>query len=112
MRNERSPQWRRYVRFWRADIAADVDDEIAFHVDARTSELIGDGARPADARARALREFGDVERARTLRRSIDEQYVVRTRRQAFLAHLWQDVRIAARSLRRRPGFVAIVTLTL
>src|SRR4029079_9030853 len=30
-------------RFWRRDIGAEVDDEIAFHVDARADELVAGG---------------------------------------------------------------------
>ena len=39
----RTPAWRRYVRFWRPNIAADVDDELQFHIDmlARTYEAQG-----------------------------------------------------------------------
>ena len=29
------PKWRRHLRFWRADVHADVDDELRFHFDAR-----------------------------------------------------------------------------
>jgi hypothetical protein len=35
-----SAKWHRYVRFWRTNVSADVDDEIAFHVDARAKELV------------------------------------------------------------------------
>ena len=105
-------KWHRYLRFWRTNIAADVDDEIAFHVDARAQELIDAGATPADAKRRALEEFGDVERARVTLRSMDERHLAYSRRQALFTDLWQDVRIAARSLRRSPGFVVVVSLTL
>src|SRR5262249_24580177 len=67
-------KWHRYLRFWRTNIAADVDEEIAFHVDARAQELIDAGASPADAKRRALQEFGDVERARVTLRSMDERH--------------------------------------
>ena len=32
-------KWHRYLHFLRPNIAADVDAELAFHVDARTEEL-------------------------------------------------------------------------
>ncbi len=54
----------RAFRFWRRDIGAEVDDEIAFHVEARSEELIAGGISDAEARSRALAEFGDVDRAR------------------------------------------------
>ena len=99
-------------RFWRRDIGAEVDDEIAFHVDARAEELISAGAPRDEARARALAEFGDIDRARRTLRDLDERHARSTARREVFADLWQDVRVAARSLARAPGFVAVVTLTL
>jgi predicted permease len=107
-----SPKWHRYLRFWRANVAADVDAEIAFHVDARTQELVDTGATPEHARRQALAEFGDVERARATLRSMDERHIADVRRGAAFADVWQDVRVAVRSLRRAPGFVAVVSITL
>ena len=34
-----TPAWRRYLRFWGADPAADVNDEFAFHIQTRIDEL-------------------------------------------------------------------------
>jgi len=102
----------RAFRFWRRDIGADVDDEIAFHVDARAEELAATGVSRDEARTRALAEFGDVERARRTLRHLDERHARTTARREVFSDLWQDVRVAARSLARTPGFVAVVTLTL
>ncbi|HXT15716.1 MAG TPA: ABC transporter permease [Gemmatimonadaceae bacterium] len=106
------PQWHRYLRFWQSNIPADVEAEIAFHVDARTDELIAGGATPTDARERALREFGDVERARATLRDMDERHRSQAYRVELFTDLWQDIRVAARSLARVPGFVIVVALTL
>jgi len=102
----------RAFRFWRRDIGVDVDDEITFHVDARAEELIAGGMTGEEARARALSEFGDVDRARRTLRHLDERHARRIARREVFSDLWQDVRVAARSLARAPGFVAVVTLTL
>jgi len=112
MEQSSADKWHRYLRFWRTNVGADVDDEIAFHVDARTGELVDAGVDRAEARRRALAEFGDVERARSVLRSMDEQHETQSRRHELFIDLWQDVRIATRSLARAPGFVAVVTLTL
>jgi hypothetical protein len=65
------PAWRRYLRFWGADPAADVDEELRFHIECRVQEYIAQGMAPDAARAEALRRFGDVAAARrAARRSI------------------------------------------
>lgn len=112
MSNIPTNKWHRYLRFWRVNVQADVDAEIAFHVDARTQELIDEGFDPSAARARALREFGDVDRARGVLRAMDERHAAQSRRADIFSDLWQDMRIAARSLARAPGFVITVVLTL
>ncbi len=45
-------------------IAADLDDEFAFHLDELVRELLETGLDPAEARAAARRRFGDVTRIR------------------------------------------------
>ena len=54
---------RRLFRFptrARADVRRDVNDEIHFHLEMRTAELVAGGLSAADARAQALSEFGSV----------------------------------------------------
>ena len=43
----------------------DVDEELAFHLDMRTEELVAAGQARAEARVQAEREFGNVDVART-----------------------------------------------
>jgi hypothetical protein len=96
-RPTRDPLWRRYLRFWRVDVAADVDAEIAFHLAEREAALVARGLRPADARAQAEAEFGDVGAVRARLRAMGE---ARERRRGWgerLETLARDVRYAARS---------------
>src|SRR5688572_28615641 len=53
-----TPVWRRYLRFLRADVHADVDDELQFHIDMIAAGHAAAGLPPDEARARALDEFG------------------------------------------------------
>jgi putative ABC transport system permease protein len=112
MRGRSSSKWHRYLRFWRADVAADVDDEITFHVDARTQELCDAGLDPAAARRQALREFGDIDRARQTLRDMDERHAALARHAHLATDLVRDVRVAIRALARSPGLVATVAVTL
>ena len=41
------PAWRRYLRFWRPDPAADVADELRTHLELRVEELLSDGTTAA-----------------------------------------------------------------
>jgi predicted permease len=106
------PMWRRYLRFLGPDVRADVEDELAFHVEMRTQQLIEGGMEPEAARAEALRRFGDPERVRQeCERVGREQQRTRRRRERFGA-LRQDFHYAVRSLRKQPSFALVAILTL
>ena len=109
------PDHRRTFRFpWRttAQVEADVDEEVAFHLEERARELVAGGLDAAAARAQARREFGDVAAARARLRDEGVRQARRERRGRWLDELAQDTRFAARALRRRPGFLAVAVLTL
>jgi predicted permease len=106
------PRWRRYARFWRKDVRADIDDELCFHLDERTESLIGTGLAPGAARAQALAEFGDVDEITTGLRAIDDRIVRRSNWSGWVDRLRQDVSYAVRSLRRTPGVTATIVVTL
>ncbi|MGA2382782.1 MAG: ABC transporter permease [Gemmatimonadales bacterium] len=97
-----------------ARIGRDVDDEVAFHLDKRAEELTAAGRSPEEARAEALRRFGDVDDLRAFCRTLERPAVVRSRVREWLTDLGQDLRFAGRQVRRLPGFalVAVVTLAL
>ena len=82
----------------------DFRDEVHSHLVLETDRLIADGMSPDDARAEALRRFGNVAKV--------EERFYEASRVAWVDHLWRDVRYAIRGLRRAPSFVLITTLTL
>ena len=81
-----------------------VEEEVRFHLERRTGELVERGLRPHEARQEALRRFGGVMATRTGTRDAD---VI-----GWLDGVVQDVRHAARSLWRAPGLVTISVLSL
>ena len=108
----RDPSWRRYARLWASNVPADVDDELEFHLETRAAEYTAQGMPPAEARERARAEFGDLEEARRRCRAIDAERVRRRRRGELGEALRTDLRLALRGFVRRPGFAAVVLLTL
>jgi predicted permease len=96
----------------RRDIEADVEAEIAFHLEARAEELVEQGVAPAAARAQAEHEFGDVEDARRYIRAQDRATEAARRRRDHMGELRQDVVYAFRRLRSSPAFAVTAVLTL
>lgn len=81
-----------------------LDREIRDHIERETLANIDRGMSPEDARAAALRAFGNI--TRVTERTRDVWSLV------WLEQLWQDIRYGIRMLLRNPGFTAVVILTL
>ncbi len=104
--------WRRYRELFGSSPEHDVRDEVRFHLDTETEELIASGVSPDEARRHALARFGDVEQAMAACRESDHRRLERQRRGRVFDAFAQDLRYAVRSLLKRPGFTASVALIL
>jgi putative ABC transport system permease protein len=93
-------------------IAHDVDDELAFHLELKTRELIDAGHTPEAAQHLARAQFGDLEYTRRYLRGVDGGTESHARRVTLLEEIWQDTKYALRQLRHSPAYTAIAVLTL
>ena len=86
--------------FGRRGADAELAREIDAHIAERVDDLVDEGVSEADAQSQARREFGNktlqIERSR-------EVWIA-----PWLSSVWQDLRYAARSVVRQPGFAVSV----
>ena len=106
------PRWRRYLRFWRSNVQADVDDEFHFHLQERIDDLVAQGMDARAARAEALLRFGDIEQVKGTCRELARNQESDMRRSEMLGVMRQDATYALRVMRSNPGFTAAIILTL
>ena len=104
--------FRLFLPFSRARAASEVDVELKFHLEMRAQQLVSRGWSPDDARAEALRQFGDVGHVRDDCVTIDQERERAMSRASLLGELRQDVIYALRMFRRNTSFTVVVTLTL
>lgn len=103
---------RRFRNMFGLEPKADVDDELAFHLDMRTQELIARGIPPDRARELAERRFGDYESSQRACIVINERRKDHMRRNDYLAELRQDLAYALRLIHRAPTFTIVAMVTL
>jgi putative ABC transport system permease protein len=108
----REPILRRYRRFFGADPARDVDEELAFHLAMRVEEYQRAGMTVEEARETAMKRFGDLGRVRDECHDLGRRRAARSRRASRLDALRQDVRFALRTIAVNRSFSLMVVLTL
>lgn len=107
-----TPRWRRYLRFWGSDVAADVDDELEFHLRERIDHLVSRGVPPDVDRDEVLRTLSDIERVKQTCRAIATKQERTMRRAEAFGALRQDALFALRVMRANPVVTAAIVLTL
>ena len=94
--------WQRFLR--RGELERQLARELQFHLDERIAALRAEGLPEAEARRRALQELGGMEQAKEACRD--------ARGTLWLESTLQDIRYAARTLRKTPAFTLAAMATL
>lgn len=110
---KRMPGLRRLVDIASPDqVRRDVDDEIRFHLDSVTAELVATGMEPDDARREAERRFGHLETHRQQLEAAGNVSVSERLWRDRFGDFFADVRHSTRTLVREPLFTLGVVFTL
>ena len=97
--------WKRLVALIRHDeLDRGLNAEVRFHIEMETEKNIRLGMSPEDARLKALRSFGPMERHKEETRD--------ARGISWLETLIADLRYGARALIKHPGYALLAVLTL
>jgi putative ABC transport system permease protein len=109
---KRAATARRYLRFWGPRAAADVEDELAFHIEMRARDYMERGLSEPEARRAATRRLGDLASARAECIAITSRRERRMTRAHVVDAFVHDIRFAWRTLGRQKGWTAVAVVTL
>jgi len=97
---------------WRVPLDQEVDEELAFHIEMRTRELVERGLDPRIAREIVLARIGDAGRLKRTCVDLGRKRDREMRLTQWFEELRDDVRFAVRQLKSAPGFTCVAAITL
>jgi putative ABC transport system permease protein len=97
---------------WRVPLDQEVDDEIAFHIEMRTRELVEKGLDKKTARDVVLARIGDAGQLKRTCIDLGRKRDREMRLTQFIEELRDDVNFAVRQLASAPAFSIVAAITL
>jgi len=97
---------------WRVSVQQEIDDELAFHIEMRTRELVERGMDPKIAREIVLSRIGDLGQLKRTCEDLGRKRDREMRLTQWLDDLKDDVTVALRQLKASPAFTLVSALTL
>ncbi len=95
-----------------AQVARDVDDEVSFHLEMKSSALVSSGVEKSEAERVARQSFGDVEQAKKALRTEERAHERRAARSNWMQEWVRDAAHTLRQMQRAPGFAVLIIATL
>ncbi len=89
-----------------------IDDELRFHLEERTAELMAKGLSKEQARAEVLNRFGDLRSIKERCLALDRQRNQRLEFTTMFTSAFDDLTLAVRSLTRNKRWSVVVIVTL
>jgi putative ABC transport system permease protein len=97
---------------WRVPLNEEVSEELQFHIEMRTRELIDRGMDPKAAREIVLSRIGDLGQLKRTCEDLGRKREREMRVAQWLEDLRDDVAVALRQLKASPAFAVVAILTL
>jgi hypothetical protein len=97
---------------WGVPLKQEIDEELAFHIEMRTRELVERGVDPRIAREMVLAKLGDVGRLKRTCLDLGRRREREMRLTQWFDEFRADLKFAVRQLKSSPGFTLVAALTL
>ena len=97
---------------WRVPLDQEVDEELAFHIEMRTRDLVARGMDPQTAREIVMARIGDLGHLKRTCEDLGRKRDREMRLTQWFEDSRDDVAVALRQLKASPGFALVAVLTL